>query len=486
MYHAPNKRKKRAQLAFIYTLMALAVISIVAVLVLIMQGYRFNRYDGRVEQGGLLQFDSRPAGATVTMDDIVLANKTASKITVQAGEHTISISKDGYSTWKKTVDVASGSVTWLNYALLIPTQPKIVKAATYPSVVSSMVSPDSKYMAVLAESQTPTISVVALNSALPEQSQVSIPADAYSESTANHTFSLVGWDRDGRFILIKHSYSEGKTEYLSVDLRGNEAPRNLSRSLGVDIASVEYSLASSNTVYIVTAAHELRRAELSSATLTGPLVKDIASFAQPDRATVAYTTMLGPDGRRSVGYLTSGAAKPRVVRTYTGDGVVPFELRIGKYYGDEYMSIVHDKTIEILTGDIPSSDATGALNLTQVAKYQCPSSVTTSGFSPEHNRFVVSRCGADVTSYDLERRLLGRSIVAGDTGTAINWIDNYHWAVTAGGVAAYHDFDGTNRQVVGLNAAPQAVTMSENAKYFYHFTQSASGTVLVRTQMTTD
>jgi hypothetical protein len=81
MYHSKNIRKKRAQLFFVYALMAVAVVVTVAALVLVMLGYRFNRYDGTIEQGGLVQFDSKPSGATVMLDDITLANRTASKVT---------------------------------------------------------------------------------------------------------------------------------------------------------------------------------------------------------------------------------------------------------------------------------------------------------------------------------------------------------------------------------------------------------------------
>ena len=109
-----NKRRLRLQLTFVYGIMILAVVAIVAVLVLVVQGYRFNRYDGKLEQGGLVQFDSQPSGATVSADNSVLANKTASKIVLSAGNHTVTIGKDGYSTWKKDVVVKPGTVLWLN------------------------------------------------------------------------------------------------------------------------------------------------------------------------------------------------------------------------------------------------------------------------------------------------------------------------------------------------------------------------------------
>jgi len=75
--------------------MAIAVVSIVAILLLVIQGYRYNRFDGKLEQGGLVQFDSRPSAATVTVDDSTLANRTASKVTLSSGQHTITMSREG-------------------------------------------------------------------------------------------------------------------------------------------------------------------------------------------------------------------------------------------------------------------------------------------------------------------------------------------------------------------------------------------------------
>ena len=147
MYHAPSKRKKRTQLAFIYFLMVLSVVSIVVVLILITQGYRFNHFDGKLEQGGLVQFNSRPTGATVSVDGMALANRTASKITLSAGPHEVMISREGYTTWKKTVNVKPGSVLWLNYAQLLPVAPKVSTGATYTGVVTPLVAPNHKKLA---------------------------------------------------------------------------------------------------------------------------------------------------------------------------------------------------------------------------------------------------------------------------------------------------------------------------------------------------
>lgn len=488
MNHPKAKRKLRTQLFFIYSLMAIAVVTLVAALVLVMLGYRFNRFDGKIEQGGLVQFDSRPAGATVTLDSITLANKTASKVTAQTGDHTITMTRDGYTSWKKDVTVQAGGVLWLNYITLLPTKPTVKSVAAFPAVADSIVAPDRKYMAVLPVANEAAVSVVELNSDTPTVTKIALPADVYTAADEGYTpaFDLIGWDRDGRYMIVRHAYGDGKQEYLSVDLRGGNQAKNITRLIGLDIASVEYSLASSNTLYLLTTSHELRRADLAAATVSGPLLTGVANFAQADKSTVTYTTMPGENNVRSVGYLTTGAASPRVVRSFAGDAGVPFSLKIGEYFGSDYMAIFQGDGVEILKGAVPSSDATAQTDAVQVAKFTCPSAMTAGDFSPTTNRFVVMRCGSNVATYDLETRELARATIEGDAGGATQWIDNYHWASTADGAFAFYDFDGTNRQTVAAKANASSVAFSENSKYFYHFTTDGAQVSLLRTKATKD
>ncbi len=468
--------------------MGVAIVVTVAALVLVMLGYRFNRYDGTIEQGGLVQFDSKPAGATVKLDDITLANRTASKVTAQTGTHTITMTKEGYTSWSKKVTVQPGSVLWLNYSLLLPTKPTTKTVTAFPAVAESLVSPDRKYVAVLPSVHDPSFAVVQLNADDATPTKVVIAPTVYTapDDGYQQVFSLIGWDFDGRYMLVRHVYGEGKFEYLSVDLRGSDLTRNISKSLGVDISSVAYSLASSNTLYLLTTTHELRRADLSAATLSGPLVTGVESFAQSDRSTVTYTMLWSEAKQRSVGYLTSGAAKPRIVRTYTDDTAVPAWLRVGNYYGQDYTVTVHGPTVEILRGDVLSSDASTLPQSIQVAKYDCPTNVTAVDFSPTVDRFVVARCGSDVATYDLETHQLARSTVPSDDGTSVQWIDKFHWASTANGSFDFYDFDGTNRQTVATGVATLPATLSENNKYYYHFAPQPTGVALVRTKALAD
>ena len=483
MHRHTSKHKKRAQLAFVYLLMIIAVVTTVAVLILVIQGYRFNRFDGKVEQGGLVQFDSRPSGATVGVDDMQLANKTASKITLSAGPHTVTMSRDGYTTWTKTVNVKAGSVLWLNYTRLFPTSPSVTTQTTYDAFTGALVSPDRKKLAVFAEPSNPAMYVTPLDDDKPTTRRVVINAAAITSATdvASVSYSLVAWDHDGRYVIVKHAF-DNTTEYLTVDTQNGDT-RNITKLLGVSISRVEYALGDSSSVYLLNVDHQVRRGDLNASTLSGPLLTNIADFAQADRSTLTYETLLGDKSARSVGYLTSGASAPRIVRTVTDDGTRTLKLRIGAYYGDRFFAIAYGDVTNIYDADVPSSDASNAPKLTPVTSLKTTGGVSYLGFSPTDNRFVYAQQSTSAATYDLEVGTASSVKFQGNTSRELDWIDEFHIGSTAGGVAYFYDFDGTNGQLAASSAIDAPMTISNNDKYMYYLAPSDTKVLLKRIQL---
>jgi hypothetical protein len=92
-----------------------------------------------------------------------------------------------------------------------------------------------------------------------------------------------------------------------------------------------------------------------------------------------------------------------------------------------------------------------------------------------------------VVVYDLELHHLSRTPAEGIAQTRpLNWLNTYHFATTQGGEFAYYDFDGTNRHVIATKALDIPAIMSENNRYFYHYTTTDKGVGLVRTKLLTD
>lgn len=463
--------------------MALSVIAGVTILVLIIQGYRFNRYDGRIEQGGLVQFDSRPSGASVKLDDIQLANRTASKLTVSAGTHQVTMSRDGYLPWTKTVSVKAGSVLWLNYVRLFPASPKVSAIASYDGYAGALISPDRKLAAIVSVPTQPVLYIVSLNDDKPQTRKVEITDEALTaaDDAASVAFSLVSWGEDGQYVIMKRTY-DGKTEYLSVDTT-NGAARNITRLLGVSALRLEYVLGDRNSLYILTESHELRRGDIGAVTMSGPLLSNLADFAQADRSTVTYETRPAADGSRSVGYLTNGATRPRTVRTVKDDGSASFKFRMGTYYGDDYLVVAYGDTTTVYTADVPSSDAASALSWTRVGWMATAGGVSRIGFSPHTQRFVYAQMKDAAVTYDLETDVIGKTAFQGELSRSIDWIDNFHIGSTAANAAYFYDFDGTNGRAVAAGVSDAPMTISENGKYLYYFAPDSAKTVLKRIQL---
>lgn len=483
-----NKRRLRAHLVFIYGLMALAVISIVAILIFVILGYRYNSYDGKLEQGGLVQFDSRPSGATVTADGINLSNRTASKITLTSGDHTIMMAHDGYGSWTKNITVKAGGVLWLNYALLFPNNPTLSTIhTTTAATTSALASPDNKKLATVS-SDTGAIELTSLDTDSPETTKVTIPASNYTAATdgESKSFSLVQWDKDSHLLLVRYTHGTSD-EYLSVNVQDAAATKNLTTGLGVAISSVAYSRSDSNTLYLLTSAHELRRVSLGDMTMTGPLVSNVSSFQATEKNFIVYTTLPDATMARAVGYISSNASKSRVVRTYPALSADTSLMAIsGSYYGDHYIVIAHGETVDILEGDLPSSAGNSTLSLTSVGAFSTPGGASYLGFSSESNRIIYAQSGSTVTTYDLELASTARTTLQGTPTRQVDWIDGYHMASAADRNGVYSDYDGTNGVTFATNISDLPVTLASGSKYLYYFVPSDAGTKLIRATMTTN
>lgn len=465
--------------------MVVAVVSIVAILVLVIQGYRYNRYDGKLEQGGLVQFDSKPSGATVTVDSATLANKTASKVTLTAGSHTISMSRDGYSSWKKDVVVKPGSVLWLNYTLLFPNSPTITTTTHYDAVGSALASPDHKQFAVIAKADMPEVTLTSLNDDKPQTAKLTIPATAYTvpSTDAAQSFALLSWDKDSHLLLMRHTYGD-KTEYLSFDTRDSKT-HNLTAELGIEIAKVVYSLGDSNVLYALTTTHELRRLNLSAATVSGPLVANVEDFSTNEERVVTYQTLADDKGMRSVGYVSSGGSKVKTIASYPANEAGSLKAVTGNYYGDHYVVILRDTTLEILKGDLPSSDSDSTVSLTQVASLSITGGGEYLGFAPGNDRIVYVAKGTKIVTYDLELKTSATTTVQNALTRDVQWLDSYHmFAIGQNGY--YYDYDGANSQLFASNTLDFPAVLSDNGKYIYYFTSSESGPVLQRVKLTMD
>lgn len=476
MYHPPSKRKQLLQRTLTYGFMTLAVIALLVVLVFVMLGYRFNAADGHIEQGGLVQFDTEPNGATVTVDGRQLSTRTPSKLTATTGHHFITMERKGYDTWQKAVKVTPGGVLWLNYARLVPSELKPVPVADFKEVSDALASPDMKKMAIKQAAGTAQLTVADLTREDARTETLALPENSYTrpENAKSQKFTLEKWHKNSRYLLVKHSF-DGQKEWLVVDTEDASRTKNISTLLDIDASRVAFHGSNGRIVY-VQVDNDVRKVDIDAETLSRPLVRDVAEFSVFDTSTLVYSTVRGKNGARSVGYYQDGADKPYVIRSYTDDGKTPLKIAVGKYFGEMYEAVAYGEKVEVLKGDLPKTDA-AAKRLKTVAEFAVPGgakylSVVTDG------RFVVAQKGASYTVHDLELKktttteLKGSGKVAGQ----LPWLDDYMVWSDRGGMLRLYEFDGANQHDIMKVTPGLSATLSPSGKYLYGFSKDKDGT----------
>lgn len=477
MYHQPSKRKILIQRIAVYGLMTIATIGLVTVLVFVMLGYQFNKSDGKIEQGGLVQFDSRPTGANVTIDGVSFGTRTASKTTMTSGQHFITMSRAGYKTWQKSIDVVPGSVLWLNYTRLIPNDLTPSNAATLSSVTGTVASDDNKWLAIKEIASTPIIKLADLTQDTIKLTDLTIPADAYTQPGEGKTqsFTLDSWDPDSRYILVKHTYNDDAVEWLVVDSQNAAATKNMTRLLDVAATKVVFSNNNSHILYAKIGS-DVRKIDLNAATLSRPLATNVAEFALYSDSMITFTTNRDDTtGTRSVSYYIDGADAPRTIRTYKDDGTAPLHFVVGRYFSDTIVSIAYGDTLTMLKGDLPRDEKTkialkdlATMPLAGGAQYLTDMT---------NGRFVVAQNGATVSVYDLELSKTTKFTLKGssDVTKQLKWLDGYTMWSDRDGTIRLYEFDGANQQDIMQVQPGFEATLSPNSKYLYGITKSSDG-----------
>lgn len=106
------------------------------VIVLYTAGYRLNISTWRVQRTGVIAISTLPRGASVTMNNALIADKTpyvAQRLT--PGDYDVLLQKAGYRPWQQHVAVGSGSTTYITALLFSDTKPELLLEESALSVV---------------------------------------------------------------------------------------------------------------------------------------------------------------------------------------------------------------------------------------------------------------------------------------------------------------------------------------------------------------
>lgn len=472
MYRRPSKKQQIIRRSLSLLSMLLSILVIVTATILFILGYRIDSINGRLEQGALVQFDSVPAGASVSIDGSQLSAQTPTKRSVIDGAHSFMVERSGYRPWAKSLNLEAGTLTWLDYIRLVPTDLKRETVKTFQTASAMKAAPDRQTLIVQTAPSQPTLERIDISTQTVVASSLTLPTALYSgaaDQTGAHAFTLNEWDQGGRYVLVKHTYSD-KMEWLVIDTEDVARSVNVTRLLSIELSDLQFAGTSGTILYGLTDG-VIRRLDLSNATISRGLVTNVSSFELYQANTLTY---IGTDPanatRRVAGLYRDGDAEPRVLRT--ASVTTPLTIDTTRHYNDDYVAIAEGQAVTLLKGRYPSS-ALDTSSLSLFATFPAPAAIDQVQFSPEGDYLIV-QSGVAFQSYEVEYKRLNSATVDIDASQVqpLRWLDEaYVWAVYDG-MLSMREFDGTNASVLMPAIAGLDATLSQNGRYLYALTQT--------------
>jgi hypothetical protein len=446
-------------------------------------GFRFNADDGRIEQYAFLQYASVPSRAAVAVDDVSIGSTTPTKSSTRAGSHKITMTLPGYDTWEKTMVLKPGIMTWLNYALMVPEKLTTTSVAIFKTIYSSLASPKGSSILVQEKSDAPTFDLVDLTSDSVKKTSITLPASSYSKAGTKgvkHVFDITKWDEGGRYVLIKHTY-DGAAEWLTLDTQNVNQTRNITSIFNISISNIDFDGTGGNKYYALSSS-DVRKLDLSSSTITKPLIGNVKSFSIYDSSVITYIGTDAVTGNQVVGLYRDGESQPHVLRSVTDKKAV-VSVATTQYFNEDYLAISINKNVDILSGSYPNKPSDDAVSMKTIASFTVKNDIKNLSFSPT-GEYVLVQTDADFASYDLEYQTVAQSTIKGTGPTAgLKWLDdNYVWSSRDGNLTI-REFDGANLHTITKVIAGQDVTMTSNGKYIYSINLVSGSYQLQRTLM---
>ena len=449
-----QKRKKQSLKVIISeAVMVLAVVAMVVVLAFMVSGYWLNS-DFKVERQGMIQVSSVPTGADFDVDgeSSWLQRTNTSKI-LTSGEHTVTLSKEGYDTWTKTVNISEGLLYRIHYPRLFLQDRESEKALSATGFKMATISPNNKLLLLINDTSEWRLVNLSSSTLEPKKLNLSkaLPAVSLADGASVGLFTGQildsDWDQNSSHLLLKIA-TDDKTEWLLVDIENPASSVNLSREFGVDFDNVKILDNSSHNLLAVQNGN-LHKINVSDKSVSAVLVKDVVSFDHYEDE-IAYSA-LAEDGSYTVGLIkTDGSEATKLESTSE-----PTRVAISKFYDDMFITTLSQSTVALYK----------KTDFTPVSNFEL-------SFHPEamevgHNgEFITMYTGGQIATLDMEANAVREWSVEGES---FNWLDNDMVYTVSGGDLIVYDFDGFNRRVLAHNVSNHFPATITEDKWLYYF-----------------
>lgn len=425
-------------------------------------GYTYDLKSRRLVHKGLLIVSTTPGSARLSINGKNAKGGTPYRNTYEAGRYSLEITKDGYRSWQKFVDVVAAQASLVQYVILLPQHLQVGTAASFPAISQTLASRDHSRQALVVPSSAQA-GVWWLDTQSKQQTRVyQTSLDASGQPTER--LEVLGWSNDAGHLLLRRTGSDAKVNLLVVAANGNDPPINLTDTLQQPFTDLRFGNGSWRELYWSTP-DGLRRVDLSTDQVSSPLTEPVLAYTYAgDR--VLYVANIGVNP--SLWSLDRNGKRTRLAD----------KLPVSKSYQLDYSTYIGQSQV-MLT----ATDAGQAWLFSDIFDKPHLKTITAAAAQVQFNgdgRFALLYDATHVSVYDLERDQLYSFPAINSSVTGISWYDNYHLLFNRSGQIVLSEFDG-NYAIAITRGDGLAPTTSPDNKLVFATTTNSSGQAQVKT-----
>lgn len=456
-----------------YVLIAIGISA--AAMILFYQAYGFGiTRTGGVIQNGLVFFSSRPHPANVYIDGKLKPKQTNTRFALPADIYKVTLARDGYNDWKRTINLGGGSVQHFDYPFLIPKELVAKPYHAYQSAPGLLTqSPDRRWLMIEQSGSMTDFDVYDLKNPTKPATVVSLPSDLIAKSSAAENWLLGQWADDNQHVLLQHMY-DGKVEFILLDRNDGGQSTNLTTSLSSTATKITLNNLKYDRYYLYDAVSKtLQTANLKDTAAVSRL-QSVLSYKSYSDNTILYATPTGaPDGKVLIKIAVGD--KTTTLRSFMAGG--DYLLDLTKYSGTPYvvMGATNESKVYIYKDPLTqlSNQSKQAIAPIQVLHVEQPNYLS---FSP-NTQFIIAESGSRFGVYDIENKLGYNYTMRTSLDVPqvhAGWMDGNRLAYVSDGKLTINDYDNTNQQVLVTASAGYLPVFAPDYKFVYSLAPAPS------------
>ena len=385
---------------------------------------------------------------------------------LSSGEHTVKLTKDGYDSWQKTINISEGLLYRIHYPRLFLQNRTPESLLDVTGTTLATTSPDHNSLILI--NNTTEWSFINLDSdeIKPEPiniSQIFSSVSLAPEATTGlftGTIQDIKWDYDGTHALFKISNTDA-TEWVLLDVKNPTKSINLTREFGANFNEIQILDNSSNNLLAIRNGN-LHKIDVSGKSISAVLAENVTNFDHYNNEIVFSATTTSETPVNYIGFLKLGDDKITTLEETDS----PVLVTLSRFYDDKYITVLSDHLVSLYKKE----------DFTKIKDFELTFQPTS--IKVGHNgEFITMPLDNQIATLDME----AMSVTEWQpSGTRFGWIDNDMVYTVADNSLTVYDFDGYNQRTIASNVSEHFPAAITNNKWLYYF----SDNTLIREKIT--